>query len=64
MNHKQINFKSVKLYVEKPTFKQWLIVVQYNFLLWLAIRTFRDDEKRLKEEIKDIAASCFADLHF
>ena len=44
--------KRIKVYIEKPTLRQRIVMLKCNFLLWLASLIFEGDE--LKREQIDL----------
>lgn len=52
--------KSVKLYVENPTFKQRLILLKWNFFLWIASKVFKG--KELDDERIELIECAYIDL--
>jgi len=47
----------ISVYIENPTFRQRLVVLKINFLLWLASKIFTDEE--LIQERKDLLKQFF-----
>lgn len=56
MNFK--DFKSVRIYVEKPNWKQWVIVKSANFLLYLLFLLY-DEKEVIEKEAKDIIFNAY-----
>ena len=48
------NLKSIYIKIEKPNFRQRFIIVSANLLLWMILKFFKDDEEKMKFEIKDV----------
>lgn len=46
------NITSIKITIENPNFKQWVIMITGNFLLWLIFKLYKEDEAKLKQKIK------------
>jgi hypothetical protein len=47
-------FKSIKIKIKNPSWRQRFVIITANFLIWTIIRVFKNDEKKMKDEIKDI----------
>lgn len=54
-----VKYRSIKIKVDNCTVRQKLIVCTYNYLLWLAIRLFKNDEQRQEKEIKELIKTCY-----
>lgn len=53
------NLKNVKIKMENPSWKQRIVLASANFLLWLIVRIFKDNEKKMKDEMKDVITSAY-----
>ena len=47
----------MKIHIEKPSFRQRLVVIKYNLLFWLAPLVFKGEE--LKKEQIDLVKEAF-----
>jgi len=54
--------KSISIKIEKPTFRQRIIIITANLMLWLIVKFFKDDEDKMKSEMKDIIISAYKSL--
>ena len=46
--------KSMFVYIENPTVRQWILIMCANFVLWLICRLFKNDDKRKIKETKEV----------
>lgn len=44
----------VRIHIQRPTLRQWLITRVYNWLLWYAEKLFSEDPARLASEQKQL----------
>lgn len=56
------SFKNVYIKMENPNLRQRFVIVSSNFLLWLIVKIFKEDEKKMVEEIKDVITSAYEAL--
>lgn len=53
------DLKNVYIKMENPNLRQRFVIVSANFLLWLIIKIFKDDEKKMVDEMKDVITSAY-----
>ncbi len=56
------DLKSVYIKMENPNLRQRFVIVSANFLLWLIVKLFKDDEKKMVDEMKDVITSAYKAL--
>ena len=56
------DLKSIYIVMDNPNLRQRFVIVTANFLLWLCLKLFKEDEKKLKEEIKDVILNAYKSL--
>ena len=56
------NLKSVSIKIENPSLRQRYIIITTNFLLWLIIKIFRNDENKMAKQIRGLIKSACKDL--
>lgn len=56
------DLKNVYIKMENPNLRQRFVIVSANFLLWLIIKFFKDDEKKMVDEMKDVITSAYKSL--
>ena len=53
------NIKGIYIKFENPNLRQRFVIIIANFLLWIIIKIFKDDEKKMTDEIKDVISSAY-----
>lgn len=48
--------------MENPNLRQRFVIVSANFLLWLIVKLFKDDEKKMVDEMKDVITNAYKAL--
>ena len=56
------DLKSVYIKMENPNLRQRFVIVSANFLLWLIVKLFKDNEKKMVDEMKDVITSAYKTL--
>ena len=56
------DLRSIYIKIEKPNLRQKVIIMISNFHLWLVIKLFKDDEQKMKTEMKDIIINAYKAL--
>ncbi|MFA6570305.1 MAG: hypothetical protein WCT77_03635 [Bacteroidota bacterium] len=56
------DLKSVYIKMENPNLRQRFVIVSANFLLWLIVKLFKDDEKKMVDEMKDVITNAYKAL--
>jgi len=56
------DLKSVYIKMENPNLRQRFVIVSANFLLWLIVKLFKDDEKKMVDEMEDVITSAYKAL--
>ena len=56
------DLKSVYIKMENPNLRQRFVIVSANSLLWLIVKLFKDDEKKMVDEMKDVITSAYKAL--
>ena len=51
--------KSVYIKMDNPNIRQRIIIVTANFLLWLIVKLFSEDEDKMTAEMKDVVLNAY-----
>tara|TARA_R110000823_G_C15516672_1_gene455043 strand:- start:40 stop:207 length:168 start_codon:yes stop_codon:yes gene_type:complete len=54
--------KRIYIEINNPNIRQRFVILSANFLLWLIVKLFKDDEKKMSAEVKDVIASAYNSL--